>query len=88
MDNVIRVSCCCGCDNGFMFRFDFEEEYGYVTISTITSGFYSKQSGLWKIIKNRIKSAWFMLCGREYLLHDIILDKEQWDGFVSAVNKT
>jgi hypothetical protein len=56
-------------------------------MSTVTSGFVAHQMwGLHRIIR-RIKSAWFMLRGKEHLLHDIVLTKEQWNDFVKAVNE-
>lgn len=87
MDDIISVNCKCGCDDGFVFRFDFEEEYGYVTVSSVASVFYERQDGPLRILMNRIKAAWFMLCGKEYRLHEIVLSKKQWDEFVETVNK-
>ena len=87
MYDLIRVNCSCCCEDGFVINFDFSEEYGYVVISTVAAGFYTKDSGPLQIIKDRIKSAWLMLIGKEYLLHEIFLNKTQWNEFVEAVNK-
>lgn len=87
MNDIIRVHCSCCCEDGFVINFDFSEEYGYATISTVAAGFYTKYGGPFQIIKDRIKSAWFMLTGKEYLLHEIMLNKTQWNEFVEAVNK-
>ena len=50
-------------------------------------GFYAHQCGLGKRLLRRIKAAWFMLCGKEYLLHEIVLDKDHWASFVGAINE-
>lgn len=88
MKHDINILCDCGCDDGFSFKFRFEyDDDDRVYISTLTSGFYAKQHGLFDKLKRRIKAAWFMLRGKEYYLHEIMLTKEQWNGFVEAVNK-
>ena len=89
MKDNISVFCNCGCDNGFRIRFRFEgdDDLEYVYMSTITSGFVAHQIwGLHRMIR-RIRAAWFMLRGKEYLLHDIVLTKEQWNDFVKTVNE-
>lgn len=87
MDGVyINTICECGCGNGFLVRINVEDEERYVTISTTSSGFMSKQGGICESIKNRIKSAWFMLRGKEYYLHDVVITKKEWSKFLSAIN--
>lgn len=83
----IHIPCTCGCGNGsrIVFRLKKDEEFAY--IDTLASGFYTEQRGIWATIKKRIKAAWFMLSGKEYHLHDVILSKEQWNAFVDAVNE-
>lgn len=82
----IHIHCTCGCGNGFqiIFRLNEDEEFAY--IDTLASGFYTKQRGIWEII-SRIKAAWFMLRGKEYCLHEVMLSKKQWDEFANAINE-
>lgn len=88
MNNNITTFCNCGCDEGFLIRFRFEyDDDDRVYISTITPGFYAHQCGFLDRIKRRIKSAWFMLCGKEFYLHEIMLDREQWKNFVKSINE-
>ena len=89
MKKDINISCNCGCGDGFSFTFRIEDddEIDWVYLSTFTSGFYSMQCNLLTILKRRIRAAWFMLRGKEFYLHDIVLTKEQWNDFVNTVNE-
>lgn len=88
MNKDINVLCSCGCSDGFSIKFRFEyDDDDLVFISTLTSGFYSQQCSFINRIKRRIKAAWFMLRGKEFYLHEIVLTKEQWGEFVKTVNE-
>ena len=88
MKKDISVFCNCGCSNGFLINLRFMlYDDGDVYIDTITSGFCAQQCGFIKRLARRIKAAWFMLCGKEFYLHEITLNKEQWNEFVEAVNE-
>lgn len=86
MKRTFHTCCQCGCGNGFLISVRCEDEDGYMTISTTTSGFMALQPGVWGTIKRRIKAAWFMLRGKEYCLHDVILDKNHWNQFTKFIN--
>jgi hypothetical protein len=34
----------------------------------------------------RLKSAWFMLCGKDFALYDLILDKQQFEDYKKFIN--
>lgn len=89
MKDNISVFCNCGCDDGFRIRFRFEgdDDLEYVYMNTITSGFAAHQTSFLRRMTRRIRAAWFMLRGKEFYLHDIVLTKEQWNDFVKAVNE-
>lgn len=88
MEDQILVSCDCGCGNGFVINFKYwSENDSYVCLSSTTTGFYSQQCRFGSRIARCIKAAWFMLCGNEFYLHDIMLNKRQWNDFVDAINK-
>ena len=87
MEKDININCSCGCGNGFLISFRFLlDNDGDILIDTITSGFSAHQCGFIKRLARRIKAAWFMLRGKEFYLHEIALNKEQWNGFVDAVD--
>lgn len=87
MKNDFQVLCNCGCDNGFAIKFRFTSDQGDVIfISTLTAGFSAYQTSFFYRIARRIQAAWFMLRGKEFYLHEITLNKEQWDDFVATVN--
>ena len=87
MTDIVCTYCKCGCGNGFAITFYAEYEYGHVVISTATSGFLALQNGIFKAVKRRIKAAWFMLCGREYCLHDVVLSKEEFNVLLNGLNQ-
>ena len=87
MTHDIEVRCDCGCHRGFHIHAKIEQDYGYAFMTTTASPFIEKQCGIFETIKNRIKAAWFMLIGKDYMLHDLMLNEEQWNEFVEAVNK-
>lgn len=89
MNHEIVTFCNCGCGDGFVVKFRYSYDgHTYVYLETLTSGCAAKQGNIIQIIKSRIKAAWFMLVGKEYLLHDVMLDKHQWNKLVDMVNKT
>jgi hypothetical protein len=78
-----NLECECGCET---IRFiDYEDED--LGIEFMVSSFYAKQEGIFWIIWHRLKAAWFMLSGKEFLLHDIILNKQELTNFKSFVSK-
>ncbi len=87
MQKDINILCYCGCGNGFQIIFRLKEDEDFAYMGTLTSGFYAEQRGIWRTISNRIKAAWFMLRGKEYHLHDVVLSKDQWNEFVKAANE-
>lgn len=89
MNHEIVTFCNCGCGDGFVIKFRHSYDgHTYVYLETLVSGHSAKQNDFFRSIKFRIKAAWFMLTGKEYLLHDVMLGKQQWNQFVDMVNKT
>lgn len=84
----IDLHCKCGCGDSFSITFRIEDDKDYAIISTLTAGFYAHQLGFWDRIKRRIHAAWFMLRGKEYYLHEVILTKEQWNEFVEEIKES
>ena len=82
----ITARCKCGCDDGFKVDFFVEADDPFVVVSTVTSGYHAKSRGLIRVIAERIKAAWFMLRGKEYCLHELILEPKQWKEFVEDIN--
>lgn len=78
------VVCNCGCNNGFDINFRFEHD-DQIYIHTFVGGFYAKQHSVFSVIADRVRAAWFMLTGKEYRLHEIILTKAQYRRFAGTV---
>lgn len=75
-----RLTCECGCGNGLdvYIRVQDIPSSEDVAISTLCSCFMAHQDGIWETIKKRVRAAWLMLTGKEYLLHDIVVDRLMW----------
>lgn len=82
----INAHCKCGCGDGMCVEFYIEGEDPFVVVSTVTSGYHSKSRGPIRVIVDRIRAAWFMLRGKEYCLHELILEPDQWNEFVEDIN--
>ena len=85
----VYMSCDCGC--GIMKFTKYEEDS--IGIEYYASSFYEKQYGVFNKLLHRIKIAWFMLIGKEFLLYDILVDidskkvKEMAEFFEDIGNK-
>ena len=83
---LLIVNCNCGCDEEIHIKkfTDSDEEY-YLSIHT--SKFYSNQKGIFRLIGHRIKLAFKMLFGKEYLLCDLVLSKKEIDEFINKLEE-
>lgn len=84
----INLRCKCGCGDAFQIIFRVDDDEDYAIISTLTPGFYAHKTGLWSRMKRRFQAAWCMLIGKEYYLHEVVLNKEQWNEFVNEINRS
>lgn len=79
------VKCDCGCHGIEIMRIVGDDN---IYISPYTDNFYSKQNkGLFKTIVNRIKNAWKMICGKEYQLEELVVNLEETDELINALQK-
>lgn len=89
----IKTECSCGCcilkieeievytdDEIQILQLPKSKKYDY-SLQILINTFYSKQRGILRTIKERIKLIWYILLGKDYLLNDIILSKDQADEF-------
>lgn len=86
---VIIVNCDCGCDEEIhikKYRGDDNtpDDY-YITISE--SKFYSKQDGIFRLIKRRLKSIWRAMLGKEYQLCEINITKDDIDKLITVLER-
>lgn len=80
---MIIVNCNCGCEEAISIKkyiFDKEvqddEEY---YLSILAGQFSAKQRGIFRTIGHRLKLAWKMLRGKEYLLNEIVIKKPEFE---------
>lgn len=80
---VVIVNCNCGCDEAIQikkFKFDEQEEEEYY-LSILAGEFGSTQRGIFRTIGHRLKLAWKMLLGKEYLLTEIVLTNNEFEEY-------
>ena len=82
---VTILNCRCHCGSSIVFEFDPMDRE--ICIATMAELFVVNQHPIRKAIKDRFKVAWAMLRGKEYCLHEIILEDGKWDEFVKCVNE-
>ena len=83
----INLRCKCGCGDAFQVIFRVDDDEEYAIISTLTPGFYAHQTGFLDRMKRRVQAAWYMLMGKEYYLHEVVLSKKQWNEFVKELKE-
>ena len=78
-----RIRCDCGCGNEIVVDLAVRDRNSYdVSVHTVCSCFFAKQEGPWRTLERRLKAAWFMLTGQEYLIHDVVMDANEWHALV------
>lgn len=83
--NDFVVTCKCSCGEALEFRFDHDEEY--VWISVMVGGWYANQDSFFLRLKEKWKRIWTILRGKEYCYSEILMTKEDYEQFRTAVNK-
>lgn len=88
---LLIANCNCGCDEEIHIKKfadpEIEESDQEYYLSIHTSKFYSNQKGIFRLIGHRIKLAFKMLFGKEYLLCDLVLNKNDIDEFIKGLEE-
>ena len=77
---LVIVNCNCGCDEAIQVKklvYDVNDEDEYY-LSVLTGEFSAMQRGIFRTIGHRLKMAWKILRGKEYLLAEIVMTKEEF----------
>lgn len=71
----LLVGCSANCHALELITWNLEqgEQFKEVFITSLTLDFYSKQDGLFSNLWKRVKAAWYMLRGKEYLLTELLI---------------
>lgn len=79
---TIFCECDCGCATLQISKFDDN-----ICIECKESFFYSKQNGIFKTIKERLKMIWCIITGKEYRLWDITISPGKAKELARSINK-
>ena len=80
-DRKLDITCNDGCG---IIRFDYFDE-DFLAVSYYQDAFYS--DGIFSIILKRLKMAFYALTGKEFLMYEAILYKEDIDKFKEKMAK-
>lgn len=86
---VVIVNCNCGCDEAIQIKklvYDVKDDDEYY-LSILAGEFGSTQRGIFRTIGHRIKLAWKMLRGKEYLLTEIVMTKEELEEYKKVLGE-
>lgn len=81
------IHCGCECGNAIHVKLRCQDEKEYLWLSTVASLWLSEQTSLWDRMLARLKAAWYMLRGKEYELHELVVSKEEWQRFIDLVHE-
>lgn len=89
-ENELRqaiVTCNCGCGVMIVTKYNWSDgslDYG---ILFHKQEFYNEQQTIFRLIRKRIKNAWYTLIGKEYLMFDLAIDKKDFELFKKNINE-
>ena len=86
---VVIVNCNCGCDEAIQIKklvYDVKDDDEYY-LSILAGEFGSTQRGIFRTIGHRLKLAWKMLKGKEYLLTEIVMTKEELEEYKKVLEE-
>lgn len=79
---IIFCECDCGCATLQISKFEDD-----ISIECKESFFYSKQNGIFRTIKERLKMIWCIITGKEYRLWDITISPGKAKELARSINK-
>lgn len=86
---VVIVNCNCGCDEAIQIKklvYDVNDDDEYY-LSILAGEFGATQRGIFRTIGHRLKLAWKMLRGKEYLLTEIVMTKEELEEYKKVLGE-
>jgi hypothetical protein len=85
IEREVIIECGCGTHSIKIHSFDDES---MLYLEMWTSNFYSKQkASIFRRIYDRLKRTWQTIRGKDYLLEDIVINKEDLDKLISALQE-
>lgn len=78
--------CNCGCHNGVTMKIEKDEDFG-LSINLVSDNFYMRQTGVFGIIREKIKRIWCILRNKEYCYFDICMSNDDLNEFKKFVEK-
>ena len=84
--HICRIECNCGVGE-ILFTYDDDLTYPWFFVSYRADAFYSGQCGVWCTLWNRIKSARFLLSGKEYRLYEVVVESRDITRLKDWINK-
>jgi len=83
-NKMITVKCECGCSLLKIEKFDDDLFF----LSHYYSSFYNKQAPIFNRMTEKIKMVWFIITGRDYVLYEIALGRENTIKLQKMINES
>ena len=80
------IFCNCGCHNGIVMKAKKDDDFG-LSINLVSDDFYTRQSGVFRIMKEKIKRIWCILRNKEYCYFNICMSNEDLIEFKEFVGR-
>lgn len=74
----IIVECDCGCESICISKLEFDDGFKEYFVEIFINAFYSEQDGFFSKLKNRLKTAWYIIRRGTYRLQEICLTQEDF----------
>ena len=85
---TVRAFCRDLCGNGLEYFFDFEmDETPLCFITFLCNAARLHNRSAWTVIKYKWKMFWSIMTGKDFSLHSIILDVNEWQQFYAQMEE-
>lgn len=86
-EDELIVTCDCGCDESFHIKVENDDnEFAFLTY--MKSNWYADQNYTHKnVFLIKLKKIWSILKGKDYHYSDTIMSKEDFETFITYINK-
>ena len=86
--NIVRIFCCDCCNEGLQLHFDFEwDDSPNVYLNFLCDARHLHAITPWQAFKHKWQMFWAIMRGKDFCLHDIILDRDEWFEFYEKMTE-
>lgn len=83
-DNELIITCHCGCDDSVHISVEDFSDGSYAFMTYMNGNFYSEQK---HPFIEKIKKIWAIIRNKDYFYSDVVMTKDEFNGFVEWINR-